>query len=92
MNNNREIKEINFCENNYCEMASEPIHIASAGDPNMDYQMVAQIVDGLRKEQKMLAPFNSRLNMHTELRTLTFWRWVFAIFKAATAKEFINHE
>lgn len=55
-------------------MASEPIHIAS--DHHMDYQMIAQIVNGLRREQKSLAPFNSRLSMHTELRTLTFWRWV----------------
>ncbi|KAG5675960.1 hypothetical protein PVAND_005817 [Polypedilum vanderplanki] len=53
-------------------MASETIHIG--GDQNMDYQMVAQIVEGLRKEQKTLAPFNARLNMHTEVRTLTFWR------------------
>lgn len=55
-------------------MATEPIHMSS--DQNLDYQMVAQIVDGLRKEQKNLAPFNKRMNIHTELRTLTFWRWV----------------
>lgn len=55
-------------------MATEPIHMSS--DQNLDYQMVAQIVDGLRKEQKTFAPFNKKLKMHMELRTLTFWRWV----------------
>lgn len=55
-------------------MATESIHVPS--DQNLDYQMVAHIVDGLRKEQKTLAPFNTRQNMHTELRTLTFWRLV----------------
>lgn len=59
-------------------MASEPIHITS--DQHMDYQMIAQIVNGLRKEQKALAPFNSRLKMHTELRTLTFWRFVHIVY------------
>lgn len=55
-------------------MASEAIHIPN--DQNLDYQMVAQIVEGLKKEQKNLQPFNARLKMHTELRMLTFWRWV----------------
>lgn len=54
-------------------MANESIHMPS--DQNLDYQMVAQIVDGLKKEQKTLAPFNARLKMHTELRMLTFWRY-----------------
>lgn len=53
-------------------MATEAIHVPT--DQNLDYQMVAHIIDGLRKEQKTLAPFNARLKMHTELRTLTFWR------------------
>lgn len=55
-------------------MASEPIHIPV--DQNLDYQMVAHIVEGLKKEQKTVMPFNARLKMHTELRMLTFWRLV----------------
>lgn len=54
-------------------MATEPIHIPS--DPNLDFQMIANIVDGLKKEQTVV-PFNARLKMHAELRMLTFWRFV----------------
>jgi len=53
-------------------MANESIHMPV--DQNLDYQMVAQIVEGLKKEHKVLAPLNARLKMHTELRMLTFWR------------------
>ncbi|KAG5675959.1 hypothetical protein PVAND_005816 [Polypedilum vanderplanki] len=69
-------------------MASETIHIG--GDQNMDYQMVAQIVEGLRKEQKTLAPFNARLNMHTEVRTLTFWRAIISECLASFIYVFIH--
>lgn len=55
-------------------MASEAIHMPV--DQNLDYQMVAHIVDGLKKEQKTMMPYNARLKMHTELRMLTFWRFV----------------
>lgn len=65
-------------------MATESIHVPT--DQNLDYQMVAHIIDGLRKEQKILAPFNARLKMHTELRTLTFWRQVIA-----RNKKLMNH-
>ena len=54
-------------------MANESIHIPSS-DQNVDYQMVAHIVEGLKREQKAFAPLNARLKMHTELRMLTFWR------------------
>lgn len=64
----------NFVISEFTAMASEAIHIPN--DQNLDYQMVAQIVEGLKKEQKNLQPFNARLKMHTELRMLTFWRWV----------------
>ena len=53
-------------------MANEPIHIPS--EQNLDYQMVAHIVEGLKKEQKTLTRLNSRLKAKTELRMLTFWR------------------
>ncbi|KAL7040605.1 hypothetical protein ACKWTF_000455 [Chironomus riparius] len=68
-------------------MASEPIHIAS--DHHMDYQMIAHLVNGLRREQKSLAPFNSRLSMHTELRTLTFWRAIISECMASFLYVFI---
>lgn len=55
-------------------MANESNHMPI--EQNLDYQMVAHIVEGLKREQKTLAPLNTRLKMHTELRTLTFWRWV----------------
>lgn len=55
-------------------MANESIHMST--DQNLDYQMVASIVEGLKKEQKSLTPLNARLKMHTEIRMLTFWRWV----------------
>jgi hypothetical protein len=53
-------------------MATESIHMPI--DQNLDYQMVAQIVEGLKKEQQPVMPYNARLKMHTELRMLTFWR------------------
>jgi hypothetical protein len=55
-------------------MANESIHMPV--DQNLDYQLVAHIVEGLKKEQKTVMPYNARLKMHTELRMLTFWRWV----------------
>lgn len=55
-------------------MANESIHMPI--EQNLDYQMVAHIVEGLKREQKSLPPLNSRLKMHTELRMLTFWRCV----------------
>lgn len=58
----------------FVAMANEAIHIPS--EQNLDYQMVAHIVEGLKKEQKTLARLNSRIKAKTELRMLTFWRWV----------------
>lgn len=55
-------------------MANESIHMPV--DQNLDYQMVAHIVEGLKKEHKTFTPLNARLKMHNELRMLTFWRWV----------------
>lgn len=60
-------------------MANEAIHIPSE-QQNLDYQMVAHIVEGLKREQKTLTRLNSRLKVKTELRMLTFWRWVFVVF------------
>jgi hypothetical protein len=53
-------------------MANESMHMPV--DQNLDYQMVAHIVEGLKKEHKTFTPLNARLKMHTELRMLTFWR------------------
>lgn len=53
-------------------MATESIHMPN--DQNLDYQMVAHIVEGLKKEQKTLTPLNAKLKMHVELKMLTFWR------------------
>lgn len=55
-------------------MANESIHMPTT-DQNLDYQMMAHLMDGLRKESKFSSSLNtSKPNMHTELRTLTFWR------------------
>jgi hypothetical protein len=52
-------------------MASEAI----TDHHNMDYQLIAQIVDGLQKEQKTFNPNGKKMDMHKELRELKFWRW-----------------
>lgn len=54
-------------------MATESVHMP-IDHQNLDYQMVAHIVEGLKKEQKTLTPLNAKLKMHVELKMLTFWR------------------
>lgn len=58
-------------------MASEALHVSS--EQNLDYQIVAHIVEGLKEDQKKFIQFNGKLKMHNELRMLAFWRLVLII-------------
>lgn len=54
-------------------MATESIHMPV--EQNLDYQMLAHFIDGLKREQKFLTPMHERrLKMHDELKDLKFWR------------------